>query len=243
MSLQYKEEKNGLTTERIIILVLLVALIGFVAYSFTNKTPEPTTSIGQNVAQQPITEQQVAGMEDLEPVRYGMAVGKYDGEIHPLIDILDDLRGFKYDESVAPEDTVYIVYDPRCPYCHQLFDKVSTVNLKEKGITIKWLPTTALGDSEEARKLGAMGLQSKSVQDFAKTFESNVNTSGVVVSADNEDALNENLGFLFEASNQTFGPEFPKSVPAAFFIDKQTGAPNMMYAASEEETFKQIFGE
>ena len=55
--------------------------------------------------------------------------------------------------------------------------------------------------------------------------------------------MNENMAFLFEASDQTFGAEHAKSVPAAFFIDKTTGAPNMMYGASDDAIFKQIFGE
>lgn len=242
MSLKYKDEKSGMTPERIIIVVLLITLIGFVAYSFMNKNPEPVTNVGQNVPQS-VENQQVTGTENLEPVRYGMAVGKYKGEIHPLVDILKDLKGFKYDESVAPEDTVYIVYDPRCPYCHQLFEKVSSLDLKKKGITVKWLPTIALGESEDAKKLAIMGMNSKSIDEFAQTFTGSANTGGVSTSVEQEEALNENLGFLFEASNQTFGPEFPKSVPAVFFIDKETGTPNMMYAASEDETFKQIFGE
>ena len=153
------------------------------------------------------------------------------------------MQGFKYDESVAPADTVYIVYDPRCPYCHSLFNKISKLDLKAKEITIKWLPSLALGTDDNAEKLATLSLRAKSIEDFAKSFEPNADVSDITVTQSDKDVLNENMAFLFEASDQTFGTEHPKSVPAAFFIDKSTGTPNMMYGASDDAVFQQIFGE
>lgn len=247
MSLSYK--KSGFNKEHAIIAVLLASLIAVLVYIFFMKSSEqPQTAlesqpvaapVAQAPSQQPVpttnADAQIGGIE--------LAVGKYEGEVHPIVNILDGLQGFKYDKSVPAADTVYIIYDPRCPYCHTLFDKIQTIDLKAKQITIKWLPTLALGEDAEAAKRAVSSLAAKSVEEFETSFKSETDFSGVTLSQSDQDALNENMAFLFEASDQTFGENHPKSVPAAFFINKKTGAPNMMYGASDDAVFKQIFGE
>lgn len=253
MSLSYN--KSGLKKEHIVIMVLVAALIGVIVYMVTLKTSQPapvapplaTESVATPAPAQPdILAQQQAMLQQNQPqapVGFALAVGKYEGEAHPIVNILDGLKGFKYDESVPAADTVYIIYDPRCPYCHALFDKIETIDLKAKQITIKWLPTLALGENETAAKQASLSLRAKTVADFEAGFLTATDTSGVELTQQDRDALNENMAFLFEASDQTFGVDHPKSVPAAFFIDKKTGTPNMMYGASDEAVFKQIFGE
>lgn len=247
MSLSYN--KSGFKKEHAIIAVLFAALLAVVAYIFFmqgagQKQPalesQPVASpVAQEASNQPMpttnADTQINGIE--------LAVGKYEGEVHPIVDILDDLQGFKYDESVPAADTVYIIYDPRCPYCHALFNKIQTIDLKAKQITIKWLPTLALGEDSEAAKRAVASLTAKSVEEFGASFQSETDFSGITLSQSDQDALNENMAFLFEASDQTFGVNHPKSVPATFFINKKTGAPNMMYGASDDAVFKQIFGE
>lgn len=245
MSLSYN--KSGLKIEHVIIAILVAALIGAMVYFMAFRTapvaavapaPAPAAVAAPAPAEVPPEVTQTA-----QPVGFAMAVGKYEGEAHPIVNILDGLKGFKYDESIPAADTVYIVYDPRCPYCHSLFDKISGLNLEEKQITIKWLPSLALGTDENAEKLAALSLRAKTIDDFGASFQQNADVSGVTITQADKDAMNENMAFLFEASDQTFGQDHPKSVPAAFFIDKKTGAPNMMYGASDDAIFKQIFGE
>lgn len=245
MSLSYN--KSGLKIEHIVIAVLLAALIGALVYSMAirNNAPAPVAAPvaveAPATAAAPVEPAPAAAQE--QQVGFAMAVGKYEGELHPIVNILDSLKGFKYDESVAAADTVYIVYDPRCPYCHTLFNKVSAIDLEKKQITVKWLPSLALGTDDKAEKLAALSLRAKTVEDFGVSFQPNADISGVTINQEDKDALNENMAFLFEASDQTFGEDQPKSVPAVFFIDKATGAPNMMYGASDDAVFKQIFGE
>lgn len=245
MSLSYN--KSGFRIEHAIIAVLGVLLVGVLVF-FLAGNQKPVPAIEQTPAAAP----QTAAIADnaastvqrsQTPQGFAQAVGKFEGEVHPIIDILAGLKGFKYDESVAPADTVYIIYDPRCPYCHALFDKIKNVDLKAKQITIKWLPSLALGETEDAKKLAAMGFDAKNIEDFEKGFNANADTTGVTPTQAHQDAINENTAFLFEASDQTFGAEYPKSVPAVFFIDKKTGAPNMMYGASDDGIFRQIFGD
>ena len=247
MSLSYN--KSGLKVEHIIIAILFTALIGALIYFLAFRdtapvqvaAPAPAPAVETSAAAAPVEAAPAAAQE--QPAGFAMAVGKYEGELHPIVNILDSLKGFKYDESVSAADTVYIIYDPRCPYCHTLFDKVSAIDLKQKQITIKWLPSLALGTNENAEKLAALSLRAKTVEEFGASFQPNADVSGVTITQEDKDALNENMAFLFEASDQTFGAEHPKSVPAVFFIDKTTGAPNMMYGASDDVVFKQIFGE
>ena len=246
MSLSY--EKSGFKIEHAVIAILLSVLVAVLVYFVAfNKNPAPAPVAAPVQAQTQTTQpapQATPSVPSLAaPAGFAMAVGKFEGEVHPLVGILDKLKGYKYDESVAPADTVYVVYDPRCPYCEALLDKISNVDLKEKQITIKWLPTLALGDDADVRALGAAGIDAKNLKDFEATFRGGFDTNSVKVTQAHEDAFNENMALLFEASDQTFGESHPKAVPAVFFIDKTTGAPNMMYGASDDSVFKQIFGE
>ena len=245
MSLSY--DKSGFKTEHAVIAILCSVLVAVLVYFLAfNKNPAPAPVAAPVQAQAVSAAPQQAAPETpnvAAPLGFAMAVGKYEGEVHPLINVLDERKGFKYDNSVAPADTVYIVYDPRCPYCEALFDKISNIDLKEKQITVKWLPSLALGDTPEARAMAAAGMDAKNIEDFESTFRSGFDTSKVKVTQEHEDEFNANMALLFEASDQTFGKDHPKSVPAVFFLDKATGAPHMMYGASDESVFKQIFGE
>lgn len=178
--------------------------------------------------------------------REGMAIGKYTGNVPEVFKLLDEMGGFKEDPSVAIEDTVYIIYDPRCPYCHSLYDKIRTsLDLKAKGITIKWLPTVALGidgDSDPSIAKAAYALTAKNINDFGSMFGDSAVIPQIKVTDEQKATLNNNLNFLKKASDQTFGENQPKSVPAVFFLDKKTGTPQMLYGATEDATFINIFG-
>lgn len=41
-------------------------------------------------------------------------------------------------------DTTFVFFDPRCPYCHKLYQ--NTRELAKRGATIKWIPVNTLGD-------------------------------------------------------------------------------------------------
>lgn len=40
--------------------------------------------------------------------------------------------------------TTYVFFDPRCPYCHKLYQ--NTRAMAKRGATIKWIPVNTLGD-------------------------------------------------------------------------------------------------
>ena len=249
MALKNSSKASSNNTLMMVILgVLLASVMGMFAYIVMNNVgakkqdsaAAETAVKTQPAAQTPVTAQ-VNGQD-----RVGMAIGEYKGEIPKVIGLLDSLKGFKEDPSVKPEDTVYVIYDPRCPYCHGLFDKIhNEIDLKQKKITVKWLPSVALGakgDNDPVIARAAYGLVAKNLEEFSNSF-ANKPIPEVKVTDQMKVDLNDNLEFLYEASNRTFGESASKSVPAVFFLDKQTGVPQMMYGASDDTVFKNIFGE
>lgn len=249
MALKNSSKTSSNNTLMMVILgVLLASVMGMFAYIVMNNVgakkqdsaSAETAAKTQPAAQTPVTAQ-VNGQD-----RVGMAIGEFKGEVPKVIGLLDSLKGFKEDPSVKPEDTVYVIYDPRCPYCHGLFDRIhKEVDLKQKKITVKWLPTVALGakgDNDPVIARAAYGMVAKNLEEFSNSF-ANKPIPEVKITDQMKVDLNDNLEFLYEASNRTFGESAPKSVPAVFFLDKQTGVPQMMYGASEDTVFKNIFGE
>ena len=243
MALKNKDshDKKLILTYMIVPSILIVIGFAFL-YLMLNKNDnhvQPQAS--------PAVVEQASGSADSQLPQVeavAMAVGKYKGETPEIINILDGMGGFKVDESVPAADTVYVIYDPRCPYCKELYDKLKTTDLKSKEITIKWLPSVALGVKDEndpAIKRAAHALDAKNVADFEATLSDSYSSEDAV-SDEAKMRLEENIAFLFEASRQTFGDEHPKSVPATFFVDKTTGQPQMMYGASSDSVFRAIFG-
>lgn len=209
----------------------------------TTKLQEQFVTQGADIA---TAESPQSGDEpDLTP---GQAIGKWDQEIPEVFNVLDKLGGFKEDPSVSPADTVYMIYDPRCPYCDELFRVTRDVDLKAKGVTIKWLPAIALGMTDANDPVvgqAAYGLQAKTIEDFALTFTAPKGAKPTVDNITDEQAaaLDANLSLLHEASNRTFGEDAPKSVPAAFYLDKRNGQPRMVYGPQQASLLISIFGE
>ena len=64
-------------------------------------------------------------------------------------------------EGRASIKTAFVFFDPRCPYCHNLYD--NTRKAAGKGASIKWIPVNTLGDqglpvSNQLLKDGASAL-------------------------------------------------------------------------------------
>jgi len=84
--------------------------------------------------------------------------GSYSGALPESIKTIDSLAGVK-EGTGSPANTVYIIMDPRCPWCHKAY--AQTRNYVKKGYTIKWIPSLALGDSPNGMPLAASLLQNK----------------------------------------------------------------------------------
>lgn len=180
------------------------------------------------------------GQNDLTP---GQAIGQFKGKIPALFPILDALPGFKYDKSISTDNTIYIVYDPRCPYCHQVFEDTRKMDLKSKGVTIKWLPSTVLGDSEDATAQAIQGMRAKNMDEFAATL-GKTGAKATNITDSERKGLNDIMAIFAQAHQTAFaGKSHGASVPATFFLDKRTGEPRFIYGISLPQIQKTIFGQ
>jgi hypothetical protein len=126
--------------------------------------------------------------------------------------------------KAAPDKTLYIIFDPRCPYCHGAYTK--TREYVKKGGTIKWIPTTVLGQSGDGATLVADILQSKDpVAAMAKTIGKK-GRGAAFPNVETMKALRENEEYFFAAfdANPSLGQP---GVPVAFF-ETQAGKPQMV---------------
>lgn len=156
--------------------------------------------------------------------------------IPPSIQMLDGLAGVKEGNAKAV-DTLYIIYDPRCPWCHEAYE--ATRKYVKMGYSIKWIPTAALGASEAGYGLAASVLQNPSK--LAQAFEKD-SKDIVKPTKKNIEDLDFNLTFLREALKAQTGSERAQ-VPAGFFLNKQTGKPEITFGLSEKVVLEALFGE
>lgn len=168
----------------------------------------------------------------------GMLDGKFTGEIPKPIKVIDSLAGIK--EGSGPiEDTVYIIFDPRCPYCKKSYNL--TRKYIDMGYSIKWIPSLALGQDESAQNTLAAMLQSK---DAVKLFRDHMEDKSITpVAADTKTIsdLKTNLAYMFAAFKNS-GEQGAPGVPVAFFVNHLTGKAHMLMGTSEQVVLDSIFG-
>lgn len=182
------------------------------------------------VAQSPATPS--TGVTTKQP--YAME-GPYTGGIHNEMKTIDGLVGVKEGKG-GIADTVYIIIDPRCPYCQQTYN--NTRQYVKNGATIKWIPAAALGDPATGNGLGAAMLKG-GVDGLARILGKH-EMVGVRPDAAQEKELARNFAFLLSAFEQSGGKQ--AGVPAAFYIDHRTGKSHMTTGVSEMVVLRDIFG-
>jgi len=162
--------------------------------------------------------------------------GKFTGTIPESMKTVDSLAGVKEGKG-GIADTLYIIVDPRCPYCRKAYN-IPREYVK-KGYTIKWIPTVALGDPANGLPLAATILQSKD-KDVVERVLGKHEQIRTQPTKETEEALRTSLAFMFAAFEQNGGQQ--AGVPVAFFIDRRTGKPRMMTGVSEMVVLEDIFG-
>lgn len=147
------------------------------------------------------------------------------------------LKGIK--EGRAPIDkTLYIIFDPRCPYCHSVYKK--TREYVKNGGTIKWIPTTVLGDAGTGARMVAAILQAKDpVQALGESFTQRAVKE--TPSNDTRQAISDNENYFFAAFDKNKGAGQP-GVPVAFFETKN-GMPQMVASIDDDALLKRIFAD
>jgi len=184
---------------------------------------------------------QPMGVLPMTPERPGVRAaaafdGQFTGTITESMKTVDSLAGVK-EGGGGIADTLYIIVDPRCPYCRKAYN--ITREYVEKGYTIKWIPTVALGDPADGLPLAATILQSKDENVVERMLGQHAQIR-TQPTRETEEALNTNLAFMFAAFEHNGGQQ--AGVPVAFFIDRRTGKPRMMTGVSEMVVLEDILG-
>jgi thiol:disulfide interchange protein DsbG len=170
----------------------------------------------------------------------GALVGAYSGPIPESIKAVDSLAGIKEGKGGAA-DTLYVIFDPRCPYCRKAYG--ATRDYVKRGFSIKWIPAVALGHPEDGIPLAATVVQAKPAEqaDILRRVLGDKEPIRTTPTKATADALAQNLDFFYSAfrNNSTSGT---MGVPVGFFLDKKTGSPRMITGVSELPVIQSIFG-
>lgn len=163
---------------------------------------------------------------------------KWSGNTIPdALKMIDGLAGAK-EGNGAPQDTLYIFYDPNCTWCHTTFEH--TRPYIKAGYTIKWLPTFARGKTASSLALNAAALQNpnklEAVFDRSKIALNTKPTEQQIKSIDN------NLQFLFAYHNKVM-PDIKPSVPFGIFLDKSSGKVTHIQGLSEKPILELLYGD
>ena len=165
----------------------------------------------------------------------GSFVGEFKGETPESIKAVDSLAGVKLGNGDM-NNTLYIIIDPRCPYCHTAYE-----NLKpymDKGLSVNIIPTVALGNPQQGAPMASAILKAKTRQEMDNIMLDPKSHSAPLTDEISK-ALDTNLMFMyaaFEKSKQRPG------VPVVFFSDRTTGKGRMVMGISEPAVVKEILG-
>ena len=162
--------------------------------------------------------------------------GKAPTDIPEAIRLVDGLAGYKEGKG-GMADTLYVIIDPRCPYCRRAY--LNTREYVKQGITIKWIPTAALGRPEQGLPLAATILRASNPEVVARVLGNHEQLATPPTDFELKQ-LDNNLDFMFEAFKQNNEPN--PGVPVAFFIDRRSGKARMMMGVSEQVVIEDILG-
>ena len=158
-------------------------------------------------------------------------------QIPEALKLIDSLAGAKEGKG-KPQDTLYIIYDPRCPWCHRTFE--ATREYVAKGYSIKWIPTLALGKKTDiAYSLAAAPLNNINL--LTASFEKKDAAKKVRVTQKNKDDLEQNFQFLLAYFKKVKPSENP-TVPIGIFLDKTSGKVTDIQGLQEREILEMLFG-
>ncbi len=155
-----------------------------------------------------------------------------------IITALSNIYGIK-EGNANILDTVYVFFDPRCPYCRQAYIRSRTYIAGGK--SIKWIPVLVLGNDEQAQKNAGNLLQSpvKQQADLLKRTLENKENFDI--------KLNSNTKHYLLVNKQSLSILSAKSgmdniaVPVAFFFDKRSGKTKYLKGIHTPEVLQEIF--
>lgn len=142
---------------------------------------------------------------------------------------LESLGGFKEDPTVSAKKTLYVFYDPTCPACHTLFNASRKGLHKKEGITIKWIPTTILGDSKYSVSAAIYGLTANSNEQQAMIFSKN--KPDIPITAAGAEGVSTNNQYLRTYASLTASI---LAVPTVLYMNPQGNNVTISYNISDD---------
>ncbi len=162
---------------------------------------------------------------------------KWKGSNIPeALSLLDSMSGVTQGKGKA-QDTLYVFYDPRCPWCHRTFNTLQ--DYIKKGYTVKWLPTVALGKTDEAFALASAPLQNPKL--LTPSFDKTAVAKKVIPTKKNLEDLNANMQFLVAYFNKV-EPDQNVSVPFGIMLNKENGKLTHIQGLTEKPILELVFG-
>ncbi|KVV07457.1 hypothetical protein WK77_16865 [Burkholderia ubonensis] len=146
------------------------------------------------------------------------------------------LRGIKEGNGAAIK-TVYILFDPRCPHCKNVYR--DTRDFVRNGGSIKWIPTTVLGRDQMGTAMVADILQAPNPIEAMRRVESGGFRQPGKIEQSTLDAIRDNEEYFWAAFDRNKGAGVP-GVPVAFF-QTADGAPQMVANLDDRELLNRIF--
>lgn len=126
------------------------------------------------------------------------------------------------------DKVAYVIFDPQCPYCHKLWEKLRDV-VATGGTQVRWIPVAIL--SEDSNQFAAAIYQANNSRD-ALTEMNNRTLTGVKVTEKTAEKLERNLQLL-RTSGYT-------GVPTVLYKD-QGKVHATISVLSDEATFAKAF--
>ena len=191
---------------------------------------------GANISDQYIPDKVVASAAP-SPVPQAVAGGFSHDKASEAIIGVSKLVGIKEGRG-AIDKTLYIIFDPRCTHCDAVYK--NTRDYVRRGGSIKWIPTTVLGDVANGAALIAGILEARDpVTALAAAMGKSV--GGKSPSQATSKAIADNEAYFFAAfeRNKNAGAA---GVPVAFF-EKQDGSPQMVGSIDDDVLLPKILND
>ncbi|MDW5418613.1 hypothetical protein R6242_18775 [Iodobacter sp. CM08] len=83
--------------------------------------------------------------------------GASEKGIHPAALSINTMRGFLDGKPRPADQLLYVIFDPTCPVCHDLYKRLRPY-VANNSISVKWLPVVVLGktDADRAKSMDSV---------------------------------------------------------------------------------------
>ena len=137
---------------------------------------------------------------------------------------------------------VYIFFDPRCPYCREVYN-MTRKHVASGRISIKWIPVSILNDSQDPKRgarLAATILQNDDPAFLERVLgrKEDIQSSPAPETLKAIDDNERFMDILFR-----YGNRGAIGVPAALYLDHREGRAKIKTGISEPIIFNDIFGQ